>query len=712
MLVLVALVPLAVGGDTLFPYVVGKTVLLWGMIFVVSAVFAYVFIADRTFKTEVTARLRSLWKRPVVKMVALSWVLLALSTLFAYDRSMAIFGTVERGEGFLGLTSFYLFFLYTAVLFKKKEWNRFFWVSILSGWAVFFYALVQALQGMARPYSFLGNPIYVAVYFLFTLAISLLLVRESAKFTFARVAAVSTAVMSVVGIFITESRGVLLGMAIALVIALCAFAFFRRFERGEKKKVQKVFVGVIVFLVAFGGLFLATRQKAVWQEVPGLNRIAAYSLKDGNTQARIINTQMSLTALNPKNESVKTMLLGWGWDNYLFAWQKYYNPALYGYDTGVFDRPHDKILDTLVMTGLLGFLAYIAVWFFFLREIVRCGKRSPYAGAVLIFWAVAYFLQNLTAFDTVVTFIIFFAVIAYVTSLNDDHHTETVVVAHTGMTASLAAGFIALAVFSGISFFAWALIPSFQMSRYAKAMEQEFVAPSQILNDEFIFTPATYSAQGAIRQNMLTLVLQEYDEGKFKGPSPVLDLALKKMEEYSSQHPDEYEFVMLIAKGYDAEANLTNNPALFKTAETYYDKARVLMPDRQEGVYLLAINLFNQGRIDEGLAVLQHAEDLNPEIASTHFELAQAYSALGKSYYDKSLAEFEFALSKGVNLDPAITKKSYENFFSYYYHKGDFADSLTAVRRLVTLDPAQTVYPQLVAYMEKNQTLPKIDFGS
>jgi len=169
----------------------------------------------------------------------------------------------------------------------------------------------------------------------------------------------------------------------------------------------------LIVIVVFGGVFFVTRHSSVWRGVPGLNRLSQVSLADNTTRARLINTQITLRAIDPARVSIKDTLVGWGWDNYIYAWEKFYDPSIYLYDNGIFDRAHDFLLDRIVMTGVLGFLSYMFVWGLLIWYIVKIGKRDLVLGAMFLFFAVSFFVQNLSAFDTIITYVAFFAVVAY-----------------------------------------------------------------------------------------------------------------------------------------------------------------------------------------------------------------------------------------------------------------------------------------------------------
>ena len=104
-------------------------------------------------------------------------------------------------------------------------------------------------------------------------------------------------------------------------------------------------------------------------------------------------------------------LLGWGSDNFLVVWGRYVGvPAA---DLEVHHRAHNKIVEEGVAKGLLGVVAYLALWglafFAVVRKIKRAKAKAPNArmgseevfvlfiGAALA----AYFVQSQGSFDSV-----------------------------------------------------------------------------------------------------------------------------------------------------------------------------------------------------------------------------------------------------------------------------------------------------------------------
>ncbi len=268
-----------------------------------------------------------------------------------------------------------------------------------------------------------------------------------------------------------------------------------------------------------------------------------------------------------------------------------------------------------------------------------------------------------------------------------------------------------LTVFFGFVLFPWTLVPHFQMIRYRHTI-QEAVAKEkpEIFTDEtFIFSPNTY-IQGSLRLNALTVLFNDFMNGKMTGSNPIFDKALEEMEKYVKDNPYRYEFIFALSKAYDVQAAFKNDPALYKVAEEYHRQALALVPERQELVYTLALNLLNQKRYPEAVTILKDYTAKYPDTYENHFELGQAYAIIGGKSYDDALIELELALEHGVNMNRALTKDAYEHMLQYYYKNKDKARFLTVVNRLATIDAEQKKdYESLSAYVKEHNAIPMLN---
>jgi hypothetical protein len=97
-------------------------------------------------------------------------------------------------------------------------------------------------------------------------------------------------------------------------------------------------------------------------------------------------------------------ILGWGQENFLYAFDKFFNPEIFRYELALFDRPHNKIIDLLFAQGAIGLILYCAIFAVIGWCIVRELRRRPEGTTALVLitlaalW-VAYFVQDLVLFE-------------------------------------------------------------------------------------------------------------------------------------------------------------------------------------------------------------------------------------------------------------------------------------------------------------------------
>lgn len=113
-------------------------------------------------------------------------------------------------------------------------------------------------------------------------------------------------------------------------------------------------------------------------------------------------------------------LLGWGPENFRFAFLTHFDPCFGGPACGgniLFDRAHNVLLDMLVSVGIIGLVAYVLLWGSLARtlwKVVQEEKISIPTAALVASVLAAYFIQNLIAFDTAVSLLLFVFVFAFI----------------------------------------------------------------------------------------------------------------------------------------------------------------------------------------------------------------------------------------------------------------------------------------------------------
>jgi hypothetical protein len=423
-LLTLALLPVVVAPGVLSPFLFGKTLFMRVVLFVVAICATALLFTGTNNKNDIFDKIKKVSRNKIVVTLFFFIISVGLSTLFAYDRYISFFSDVVRQEGFLTIVSFYFFFLSLLLFFKKKDWEYFFLITIFSGALLFLIEIIQVIKGMQRPDSLIGNPIFLGMYYLFVIYSCTIIYVKNNNSMFSNLSriwkrnlAIIISVISLIGILLTKSRGVLVGMAIGafatLVYALAAGGGTT--VTRWNIRVKKIAMWLIVLGVVAGGTVFVTRTNTIWTHIPGINRLVATTSVDATTRSRIVNAQVAFSSLSPQKEGWRRMIFGWGQDNFVFMWNRYYNPEIFTYDRAILDRAHNKLIDVLVMQGFVGILTYLVLWIFIIKSVFTeiTSKKIKF---FTVFYLISYFVSNLFVFDTQVTYLAFFFVIAFIAS--------------------------------------------------------------------------------------------------------------------------------------------------------------------------------------------------------------------------------------------------------------------------------------------------------
>ncbi|OYY95325.1 MAG: hypothetical protein B7Y41_02135 [Hydrogenophilales bacterium 28-61-23] len=630
------------------------------------------------------ARLRQLAQNPLLWALVLYFVSLVVSTFLATDRFWAFWGPIERSEGLWGMLHFLVFIVLGSIFFERKHWLLFFKLSLGVGLVVVARACVEyfGLFGMTpndRPYSFMGNPAFLATQMLFLIAFSALVFIENNKFDstggeqrFWRYASPLLALLFFAAILLAKTRGVFLGVAAGAVVLLLYFVFQKHdgkltasgqadggvqpshFRSGHVSA-RTASLLALGFLSLCAAVLFLTRDAPVWQSIPGLDRLVRTSLfdqQDASTQLRLNLWGLSWEAFKARP------IFGWGPENYIVAFERHYDPNLAIHGELWFDRAHNKLIDVLVTQGAFGLFAYLAIFGAALFHIVKL-KQGP--KALLIALLAAYFVQNLVFIDNLISYLFFFAVLGYIfrlwrdeTKSNDDARRPPMPTvppitylrpAYILMTGAMLS--VPL-VFS--SLYLWNWVP-FNQARLYFAAAVENSVDGMVSTLAGAMAPYSFVQAGIRTSAIDETYLPEffYDDAVRLNPQhvPLGEILLKGMQEIIQRHPV-YE-----ARYYTRLVEMMNGYARSDT--TYYAKAEPIIrsaleiaPTHQELLYHLAFNLAGQGRFDESIQVSQQAVDLSPTVLSAHVKLGFMYAMAGQ----RVKAQREIKLMEG--LDPAL----------------------------------------------------------
>jgi O-antigen ligase len=346
-------------------------------------------------------------KKNWILICATSYVaIVGISNLFSINPYKSFFGSISWENGFLTLLHFFLLFIVLASVFKKEtEWLIFFRLNaVFAIWVSLSVLFQKIANNIFAPEGGFGNPGYLAGYLIFIVFGCLAFFFQEKSDSWRKVFASSSALGAVVILYATNIRGSQLGLAAGV------FAFFLIILLADKNKTFKKIFAVFMLMVFV---------------IEGC--LSYYAISSGKVYSMFKRSNTVKTRLIAWGEGIKGFenkpLFGYGSENYISVFEKYFNPAYY--NNGIskissefgMDMPHNKLIEVLVFNGVFALSAYLALFVAVLSYVYEKYQKTlekKYAAFAGLF--MAYFVHLFFLFDTVSSYALFFIFLAYLDS--------------------------------------------------------------------------------------------------------------------------------------------------------------------------------------------------------------------------------------------------------------------------------------------------------
>ena len=383
------------------------------------------------------------WKRTALDLPLLAFLAsAAVSTVFAVNINLAIFGTYDRWEGLLTIATYaLLFWLAVQLIAGDADADWIIWSLLFSGYVVAVVAVLQAGFGVLgggffrstyiRADATMAHPDFLGIFLAMLLPIALakLIGRHSSM---TRLLAANLVVVLSLGLVATFTRSAWIGavLGVAVVLAL----------HGGRLRVLPVIGFVALLAVAFGALawFVNARPTTVPGGVANVySRIVSITdLSSGSIAERL-----AVWGDTPRVIAARP-ILGWGPSNFGAVYPQFQSANR---NAILFDDPHEETLGIAAKQGVVGLLAYLWILVAFVRAFWK-GRRL--AGAVALFggW-VGYQVSMQVDFSYIPTAVLFwlFAAAAIVTWAPDVKPVRLAAFPRRVAVPALAVGSLALA---------------------------------------------------------------------------------------------------------------------------------------------------------------------------------------------------------------------------------------------------------------------------
>ena len=652
-------IPFAFLSDNPYPFVTAKVVLFQVIVEMCAAILAALWIFKKQYRPAISPMLISL------SVLTLMYVITGFT---GADAHKSFWDEPDRKAGLILLIHCYIFFLTIVSLHRHISFAILARLIAGTGLAISLASILQSVHWLpilipttsditlSRIAGTFSNSPFLAAYLLFPLFLGLWLFYFEKNFWW-RLLGMSTAFFAITALFLTETRGALIGLYLGFAVLLW---FLPPYAENNTIIFKRIRLALLAFVLIFPFLFFLSRDNALWKHIPGFNRLASPSLEK-NFDDRVISWQIALSGIK------KRPLLGWGWNNYDVVFSKFFNPAEFPQKSHPFvdpgNKPFNVPIEHALGSGIFGITAFFAVWAVFFWEVA---KKKRGIGQFVGAFGIAYFIQNLALFETIATLPFVYLAFALAHSPRADEE-ATNSVPNSGESVNFVFLFLFLAVSLAVAIFIYR--PVLTTEHYQYLAEKDAIrSPETSLNQwkKMIETESPYrDLYNVIALDSVRRVLEA-------GPSWEVVQAASRLEEHIAylEKKRGITYLLPLARFYNALAIHDHKYA--NDAERVLRIASGLAPNNPEIQLALAkakliggseIDAFNEliktrqkhpylSHAEVMLAVL-HYQIGNPEISGI-LALENTRKDIRANFRDENMIFGDLMLRAGANEEAAI----------------------------------------------------------
>jgi tetratricopeptide (TPR) repeat protein/O-antigen ligase len=690
-----ALVPLIIFSQYISPFHFGKVVVLRTLVQVMLAMYLLLVWRDRSYLPFGFAQ-----GKPRPHPILLAFVgftaVFVLTTITSVAPLQSWWGTLERMGGLFTFLHYLVYFvILTSVLRTKQDWRVLLEIMIIVGACSAVYGYLQKTDwtvilgsgGRSRPFGTIGNAALYAGYQIVIafLAVTLSLMKRSVGGW--RIWYRIAAGMMILAAFLTAVRGSLLAIVVGALVYAMLWAMVFKSRRGKM-----ALLGGVAAVVVFVFLGSLLRNSSLVQNSPYLTRVTAFSPQTFTVQTRF----WAWTAgFQGWSETPKTILLGWGPENFNVPFSKHFNPNFFqgpGSET-FFDRAHNMFMEVLVTMGLVGQLAYLTLfgamlWTLWKMMHIKApvtGVReqgvvnelavhdTKVLGVGFAALTIAYAIHNSFIFDTSANYLVFFTVLGYtmhVAQRGIDAGYREQGIGNRGREKSWSGGQIAGAAMLGLItlIVAWNtnVVPAKANYASTRAIiagwQGDFVTAVNKYREAMDYdVPGRYEYRHRFAQYLLELSsvadVSKVPEFKDVMLTAIVDVELNVQENPTDYLPLLYISRMYITLGKEDPASPYNDKAL-----EYTNRALEISPTFVRTYYEVAQAYLNKKDLDNAFLWFDKARELQPNVGITYWYLGvvryQQYTeTLKQQYLQETLGYFNSAMTNGYALSEGDAQK-------------------------------------------------------
>lgn len=690
---LTAFVPLIIFKDFISPFHFGKVVVFRSLIEILGAAYLILILKDRSYLPR---RDKIFW---AFLFFTLAFTVTTVTSVLPYP---SFWGTLERMGGLWTFWHYFLFYIIlTSILTKKEHWQSILNITVFAGVLSAFYGFGQKTDieffigsgGRARIFGTIGNAALFAGTQLLVAFLSLTLFFRSQNTKNLKLFYLFAFIITSIATLMTAVRGSMLAYAVGITIFAFLWGIYKKSSFG--RLAFRSLIGFAIIFIVFSLLF--GNSKFI-EDSKYLSRITDLSLRSQTTETRFWAWEAGLKGWI---ENPKTVLLGWGPENFNIPFSKYFNPKFFagpGSET-LFDRAHNMFIEILVTMGLAGFLAYLSIFiasFSYLRRWLINSELVIY-GIGFIPAVIAYIIHNSFIFDTSANFIIFFTILGFMSWLapsdtdmrmraNDAHDTRGAIFKNRALINILA---MIVAIFIPFLIYKTNILPAKANYATTRAIVRGWEGDANGSIEKYKES-LSYDVPGKYEYRHR---LAQYLVGA-GGPS-VKEENVRKAYEFTITEIDKniaenqidylpylYGSRLNVILGKDDPASPYNDLAL-----SYSTKALELSPTFVRTYYEIAQAYLNKKDYPNAIKYFQKATELNPDVGVSYAYLGAAKIENG----DLSGADdLERALNSKNSYAPR--EVDFQRLINAYLKTNDFARIAWIYEQLIQVNPNEPQY--------------------
>jgi O-antigen ligase len=637
---------------------------------------------------------------------ARSWITYGLAAFFAtlllssftgVDFNLSFWGDIERMLGVFHLLHFLAFYLVIITVMREwKDWRNLLMVSVAAA------AIESLFVFFQNSYGTFGNTSYISGYMIFNIYFALILFFRQKNWGLRSFYAVAI-IMMLSAMKIASTRGAYVGLALSILLLFFLLAVFNK----NKKLKFGSMAAAVVFVLFIVSIY--TSAQSDWVKNNGVfTRIAQINFGASTFQTRLISWKTALTDF-PRHP-----ILGTGYGNFAITFDKYFDPKFYDYTRGetYFDHAHNNVVDIASTTGLVGLAAYLSIFVAVFYYLIRGYRQNKFGLVEFIFLTcviVAYFIQNIVLFDSLVTYFSLMIMLGFIYWLVSEENKKESDEPFTNREfyVLVFAGAAMLFVLFQYNYQVYKMLNGTIEGQVQAARYNDLPAAVSAYKKALsIDTPLDRDSRASLGQLILGQANALYSMDKNKA-NEILDYTIGEQKKNVALGPGDSFMQMTLAQVLNLAASVNGaNPEKFSyysgQAEEAINKSIAASPGRVPIYFIKAQIFLTRGETDKAIEILKYAISLNSVYPDGYCQLARVYFYFQKN--DLAYENMNGCVDYG-GLTNINSSQQFQDLVSHYTAAKDWSRLIVVYQYLSSQQPNEAkIYAALAnAYLQNGQ---------